>query len=157
VIDDLVAHAEEAWPALIEHLDDKRYCVTFEQDQSAYNYSIAGICIVLLRGNLIEAYVHQLPALDRPAYGKLRSPDVIPDHDFKEWCRKQHDDGKKLYELQIEMCEWAIEAISELDEVSEKVRDASIASIEKQIELLRKTKRPILKKEVTDGSRWVYS
>jgi hypothetical protein len=141
----LVDHAEEAWPAMIEHLGDKRYCVTFEHDQSVSNDSVGTVCYIILKENLAAAYMPHIPA-DEEAFRKLRHP--VRFARFKDWTQEQHEMGRELYELQIEACEWAIKKMPELTNVAEEERHESIVKIQKQIDDLQKAKKPTLIKTI---------
>jgi hypothetical protein len=148
-IQNVVDHAVDAWPALINHLDDKAYCITFEHEQSVWNHSIGDICYIILLENMTAAYMPHIPA-EETAFLLLRHPDIIPrdDSKFKLWCREQHKKGRTLYELQVEMCQWALKEIPKLKQVTEQEKYESFQNIQKEIERLRTTKKPTLIKTV---------
>jgi hypothetical protein len=94
----------------------------------------------------------------RQAFRRLRNPDAIDADNLAKWCREQHDKKKEFYELQIEMCEWAMRKIPSLDEPSETEKRDAIAKIQAQVDDLRRTKRAAtLKSLVKTDVRALYS
>ena len=100
-------HAEEAWPELVKHLNDDRYCVTYESfSEYTYDFTVGRVCRVIILRSLSAGYFSGVEWRTKKAYltmetaGFLRDPKTL-----KAWCEKRRD--KKLYELQMEMCEWA--------------------------------------------------
>ena len=75
---------------------------------------------------------------------KMSEPDELKD--LKAWYRTR--EGKPLYQLQIEMCRWAITKIKSFNDVSDHQKTVFIEKVEKQIQILAMTKRPVL------GNRW---
>ena len=75
------------------------------------------------------------------AYGWLSIP--APAHDkkrLKAWCEKRKD--KKLYELQIETCQWAIAEIPAVAELTGHERRRLTDLIQAEIDWLRRTEEP---------------
>jgi hypothetical protein len=63
---------------------------------------------------------------------------------LKPWCEQRRN--KKLYELQIEMCDWATNALAASEEFarySKEGRDTWTAGIAKAAESLRKSKTAV--------------
>jgi len=140
----LVEHAAEAWPELVNHLDDKRYAITYRVLDSAYNFSIGEICEQIISDNISQAYyIHLLDdaIYNQQVYAVMSSPSVVKQGKLREWCEKRKN--KKLYELQIEMCRWAITRIPELTDAPESKRQAAISAVKNQINTLETTKKPV--------------
>ena len=152
VLQALTDHVTEAWPALIQHLDDDRYCITFDQDQSVANMSIGGICRILLWENITAAYMDKIPK-GQFVFSRLRRPRYIRDSygsntGFKEWCLEQQKEKKELYQLQIDACLWAVKEITTRDDVSDEDKDKSIKAIKREVEILRRSRTPKILKSV---------
>jgi hypothetical protein len=160
-IQNLMDHSEEAWAELLKHMDDRRYCITYEVSGDAVNEDVGGTCRSLVVDSLAMAYIGHIPHESSVAWSNLRIPEIARGDNAKliAWCRKRSD--KKLYELQIEMCEWAIRAVADLDvseeEVSEKDREKSIAEIKAQIETLRKRKKAVKVNNLFWGDTHYYT
>ena len=56
------------------------------------------------------------------------------------WYRARK--GKPLYELQIEVCQWAIKTVEDARGAAEEPKKQFIAAVKKQIESLRRTGKP---------------
>ena len=57
----LLARAEEAWPELLQHLDDKHYSFTDNQCDCAYNNSVGDVCRRIIEESFTEAYFRCFP------------------------------------------------------------------------------------------------
>jgi hypothetical protein len=105
----LWTHAEEAWPELVAHLNDKRYCTTIECEEGGANFSVGNICAQVIRRCLSDSYADRLfLILDHVAAPELAYPwfeYAYPDN-LEEWCKAR--EGKHLSELQSEACQWAL-------------------------------------------------
>lgn len=143
----LVRHAEEAWPELVKHLDDGRYCTTFQSESGfAYNWSVGDVCREVIGRSVSEAYFQKLEPLYEVVFARMRMPAVSRDaKKLKSWCEERAD--KKLYELQIEMCRWAISELSPPDGlpsfVSRPTVRGYIAAIEAEAGSLAKSKAAV--------------
>jgi hypothetical protein len=142
----LVNHAEEAWPDLVNHLDDNRYAITyhFPTFDSAENYSIGDICEQIISDSISQGYYHQLPRRSRASeqvYHLTSEPLPCKEGKLKTWCEARSK--KKLYELQVEMCNWVLGEIPELTKATEDERKSAIAAIKTQIKTLETTKKPV--------------
>jgi len=74
-------------------------------------------------------------------YHRFHLPEIAKDKKLLQaWCRKNKD--KKLYELQIEMCKWAIGEINEFDHKA-LAKPTAIREIERTIETLERTRVPV--------------
>lgn len=113
LIGTLLDHIEEAWPELVSHLDDKRYCMTVTNHLFGYNYNwtVGDVCQILLARNLSQPYWEALKPGSLEVYRKLRRPGfAAPKDRLKEWCAQYR--SEKLFQLQIKACEWAREELS---------------------------------------------
>ena len=150
---------------LMEHVADGRYSVTCEvEDPLAENWDVGSICRIMAREKLLCAYLQYLePGKTQPyggdsmnavpddateflpgrVQGELHSPPqlhVAEGGDMVVWYKGRK--GKPLYELQIEMCEWAIKTVEDARGVAERPKKAFVAAVDKQIGELKKTKKP---------------
>jgi hypothetical protein len=148
VIDLLVVHAEELWPHLLRHLNDKQYCITYYSDGSeddGINYSVGLVCRDVVYGYLVQGYRRHLwivcGAVSRPeetdralhvSWEKIGTT-------MRDWCEERKK--KPLCELQIEMCEWAIAKVAKLKDVSDKEREPFIKAVRAEIVELRTSKK----------------
>jgi len=142
----LVEHAEDAWPELVRHLDDERYCITLKAWSGfTYNWTVGEMCREIIGRNLAEAYYQDLRPLTMDVHAKLAGPAVARDiKKLKLWCEERSK--KKLYQLQMETCEWAIAQLRKPDEfprVSRLRLRAWIATIEADMESLDQTKAAV--------------
>ncbi len=142
----LLARAEEAWPQLLQHLDDKHYSFTDRQCDCAYNESVGDICETIVVETLSEAYYRCSPDPpgDEQWYHRLHWPEDLggTPAELRAWCDKRK--GKPLFALQIELCEAAIKVIPTLNEIPERDQAKCIAAVRRQIETLKKLKKPVL-------------
>jgi hypothetical protein len=148
-IQPVVAHAEEIWHELLEHCDDGRYCTTVHNDIGR-NYSVGQVSELIVRGWLTEGYIRHFPRLceavpypeSMKLYYKLQCPDMITRRkNMTDWCRRHGD--KPLYELQIEMCNWAVARVASLKDISDRQREPFIRAVREQIQTLSKSKKAI--------------
>jgi len=106
------------------------------------------MCQLIVRGCLVEGYSRHFlvlfGALRYPkseyAYHELHTPDMWwKTGALKAWCEKRK--GKHLYELQIEMCDWAISRVGKLKDVSDKEQAPFVNAVRAEIVELRKSKK----------------
>jgi hypothetical protein len=141
----LAIHAEEAWPELVKHLDDKRYCITYAIDERPCNLTIASVCNMIIKDSLAQAYRIHLPTRhSENAFVNMRPESVVPIR-LKEWCEQNRT--KRLYELQLEICERAIVTFANMDKVDKQINrltreeeHKAIADMKAESESLRKSK-----------------
>lgn len=153
---ELYANAEKAWPEMVNHLDDSRYCITFNISMGGANYTIGDVLAKIMDAYLSEPYFrHVRPLGSQLAFSWLGHSEFMEQHDEKAWCEQRSQ--KTLYELQVEMCEWAIVRIRKLPDnvLSEEARAKLITEVEKEIESLRRSKRPVVPPPIVGNSlRW---
>lgn len=144
-IQTLTEHSQEAWPELVKHLDDSRYCTTFDSSLSSpENFTVGGICVDIVGRNLSEAYC---AILETPMmYHRYTIPDTWETRaDLKKWCEERKT--KQLYELQLERCDWMLDQLRRTDlkrRLHDSQRKKWIETVERQIEILRATKKPVV-------------
>jgi hypothetical protein len=146
VIQTLTDNIEHAWPALAEALTERDYCATVRTEFSViwdYNYSVGSVCQQILVESLARGYMKHVRGSET-AWRRLRRPKPLPSgaHELKSWFAAQREKSKQFFELQIEMCEWAIKEIPLLS-ASDEEKKAWIAGVELQVERLRRLKRPV--------------
>ncbi len=141
-------HGEDAWPVMVEHLVDEHYCTSLWFPCSSVDFSenetVGDICREIIMGWLWSGWRRHLTAgIDggtaKVAFGILRNG-VVPrkNKPLQEWCQQRKD--KKLYELQIEMCEGAISKIPKVPDLSNEERQLIGDSILADIRSLRKSR-----------------
>ncbi len=146
-IDSVAKHAEEAWPELVSHLGDDRYCVTYESF-SEYNddLTVGDVCREIVIRNLASGYFESVKPDRKVPHLRLSHPDFLPEsRTLKEWCEERR--GKKLYELQIELCAWATAELAKPGAIPEvEAHDARewTALIHRAAETLRRSKTAVL-------------
>lgn len=149
----LIRRAEAAWPELVSHLDDKRYCITLRSFSGyTYTWTVGDMCGRIISKNLCKAYYQTLQASfgarnvnARNVHSRMSLPRIPRGtKTLKEWCEDRSK--KKLYELQIELCEWAIQELAKPDDrpLGSPLRiRAWTATIEADIEALRESQTAV--------------
>lgn len=163
----LIRHAEAAWPELVRHLGDERYCITLKWwSGHTYTWTVGRMCAHIISENLSAGYYRTLmgPAGARNVYARnvhsrMSQPEITDDSEtLKEWCQKRNK--KELYELQIELCEWAIQELKKPDDrpLGSPLRvRAWIATIEADIEALRQSEMAVRYGGFTGEEAFPYS
>lgn len=146
----LKCRAEDAWPELLMHFDDGTYCVSTASEayETGQNHTVGLVCQEIVRGYLRAGYSRHLHTLrlDKPQYMAIRSPAMLRDPaTLKTWCEKRSE--KKLYELQVEMCEWAIDEAATLPVLASE-RAAFVDAVRVEIAALNSSQTPV-------GYRWL--
>jgi hypothetical protein len=134
---------EEVWEELVKRIGDRRYSetVTSVKTGDAYIKAVGSVCGWLAYSRLIGVFWQHLP-LSPFKDGEILRLDVgIRIGDLAKW-RKQRA-AMSLYELQIEVCEKAIEALAKVERVPQAQKDQARKKIEAEIAKLKKTKRPV--------------
>jgi hypothetical protein len=131
------------WYCIMEHLDDKRYCLTFNFNGEDRIASIGVLCHTSAAGQLAAAFLGG-PGSRMPSI-LFHWRSVGPDDDSIAW-RRDHK-NIPLYKQQIEMCEAVIKRIQTSDYISKYVPESEeskyVEFIKGQIEKLEREKRPI--------------
>jgi hypothetical protein len=131
-IKEVIQQSEKLWPELIEHLSDDRYCTTIGHDAGyPRNCSVGDICQMVIGQTLSEPYYRHMQAT-KQVYRRYRIPLAKDKTKLREWCLARKE--KKLFELQIELCELIIKDQQESD---------FTAAVKKEIEGLKKSRQAI--------------
>ena len=143
---ELAPKAEALWPELVKHLDDDRYCLTaWTFSEYPLNLTVGEMCRKLISDCLSQGYFQHLRPNSLVIHGRMYTPSIARDTKTLEaWCVARSD--KPLYELQVEMCGWAIKTLkrsADWPEVPDSRRRAWIAAIEAEIVSLTKSKRAV--------------
>jgi hypothetical protein len=165
--------SNDLWARLVEHRDDTRYAVTgyWTAIIDADNLMVGDICRELAFNHLLCAYLqYLLPGKTFPyggdttnwvdddskefIPGKLQEELHNPPHlgrysserpgqaKLKTWYDERR--GKPLYELQIEICEWAVKRVESDPTAAAKPKKDFVGNVKRQIELLKKTMKPVV-------------
>jgi len=127
------------WERLVEHFDDHRYALTMCDDGSdAENYSIGHLCRIVAEFRLFFALRQKSNA---ESAGR---PDIYLDVDIKDTAKwRKQNSGKKLYELQIIVCENAIKSLREARDIPRGSKPRIRKELESHISRLKETKKPL--------------
>jgi hypothetical protein len=140
-VKEAIKRSEELWLELADHLEDDRYCKTVGSDAGyPRNWSVGDVCQHIIGETLSEPYYRHLQPATKEDFHRFRLPAVAQDkRKLREWCLARKD--RKLYELQIEMCDWAITQFgaSDTDEEGELL----IPAIKREIATLKKTRKAV--------------
>jgi hypothetical protein len=138
----------EAWEELVKRIGDKRYCLTVKDETSGIytngHWTVGSFCQFLARKKLICVYQQHLkegPGVHRP-WGLdigLDGPNALA-----EWRKKRMD--RSFAELQVEVCERALRALPRREGIPQSQKDWARRSIEGELEQLKRTKRPVLRR-----------
>jgi hypothetical protein len=143
---ELIPHAEEAWPELVRHLDDERYSATFLSPSDAVHVATVGeMCHMIIERNLEVAYFRHFNLGSMDVAVALERPEMVRGtKELKAWCEARS--SKKLYELQIEACQWAIKELNKNQEirgVTPAMRRAWVAAVQSQTSSLLKSQEAV--------------
>jgi hypothetical protein len=151
--------SEELWEELVRRSDDARYCLTYmDEGDWGWNRSVGFFCSAHAGAVLRDVALRHLPrqwmtGKRTPALssqgrwnpGLPRGMAMIADiidikTGLREWREKRK--GKALYQLQLELCERALDKVRDAEDVPEGEREAARKAIEAEAAKLRQTKRP---------------
>ncbi len=138
----------DVWPWLVKRISDDRYSATmFEYDNDAvYNQTVGDWCKMLAERDLFSAY-SQPPTPGLETQGQFWvawHPNDKPKPLSKEWLGAR--EGKLLWELQLEQCQWVISEAPGLKLLNEEARNDFISKIKTEIERLNRTHDPSINK-----------
>jgi hypothetical protein len=107
---ELAERCEFVWRDLVSHLTDNRHCGVVGMDAGyPRNWTVGDVCQELIGRSLSAPYYQHLPRTKRN-YHRFYIPQFAKDRaQLKQWCEERKN--RKLYELQMEACEWAIHVI----------------------------------------------
>jgi hypothetical protein len=151
-IEAVIKNADVAWPALIEHLDDERFCLVYYVSIATPEYarleSVGSVCREIVLGNITELYDRHLPGYK--SSNRVRRPDYIPTKpdELKKWCQEQQEGEHSLAALQLQAAEWGLKKVPELDEPSEEEIKESVRAIKNEIAEAKKRGMPLLQRRI---------
>jgi hypothetical protein len=137
----LIKEGTAAFPELVAHSSDKRYCATVEGGAADYNVTVGTACrrIIAIQVNVDD---RRLRAIDR------WYPSVL-ERDIEGWWMRAK--GKSLLQMQIDAAESALEQIKKHSvdkltqrENAEATRKANVAILEELIAKLKTRSEPII-------------
>jgi hypothetical protein len=145
----------ELWEELIQREKDTRYAVTIVSPvETPKMLSVGSICSELAYSTLVGVFRQHLPP-DPRKDGSSITLDVT-DKSLGEWRKARKD--KALYELQIEVCETAIDMLSKTKGIPEDQMLTARRRIADEIEKLKAGKRPFIpKRESFQDFKHVYT
>ncbi len=147
-IDALTEHIDTAWPSILDHVNDREYCITLQYDSEVYNHSVGDVCKIMLRDALVAPYAKHIMQLDEQTIRKLLYPKVISRTAIEKWCTERHKKGQELYALQIDMCEWALVTLDAINEARPQDIEAARNNVTEQMQDLKNSKRPVKVKSI---------
>jgi hypothetical protein len=137
--------SDDLWSRLAEHIDDKRYALTYEFNDGVGDRTVGEICRNIAYADLMKPFGFLWP-------NNIDIPNVIsvndkffrppPCRDLKGWCHARQ--GKPLWELQVEIGEWGIKTMEGLAELDKDKKALAIQKSKETIDTLRRTKKPIV-------------
>lgn len=142
-------NGSELWPHLARHADDPRYAFTWsdDEDELILTESVGKLCCRVARDDLTRPYMQYIGGYGQEfnarLYHSMESPKELKD--LKAWCQARAE--KPLYELQIEMCRWAIANMRAAADIAEKPKIDFIRNVEGQIQELAKAKKPLVREK----------
>jgi hypothetical protein len=149
----------EMWEELVRKSGDRRYSltVTSQQSETSHNRTVGDACRHLAYSRLIHPLRRCLPR--DPTHDGWRLNLNFSIGNLREW--REERKHKSLYELQIEVCERALEELERRNDelrtvkrISQANLDAARKKIKSAIEKLKRTKQPVLFKSNPFGELW---
>jgi hypothetical protein len=133
----LYDNVEDSLPFLINALDDERYCLTINwaEGDGFYNESVGAICRNIIASQL-EVYRDTFRFSDSGHYHKYDYKPIS-----REWWQARRD--RKLYELQIEAVEWAIQQLEKDDDSDSRFdKKTQLSDLRKLRDSIAKERKP---------------
>lgn len=148
---------DDLWWILWEYSSDERYSLTYYNYlESAQNATVGDLCREMAEGDLLFAYRQfaiRAPGTETVAQDYASwTPRVEEGFLAKEWFEARKT--RKLWELQIEMCEWAITKAPALEKLSAAKRHEFVKKVSTEIERLKKTHEPAVQKRRFRGEAY---
>jgi hypothetical protein len=154
----VAAEGNELWSRLVEHMDDKRYSLTYEYGDDIVNATVGNLCRDLALYDLLWPYWRHLPTMKgverQSQYWAISTPQNDLDHGLEAWAWYRSRMGDDLRKLQIEVCGWAIRDAPVLHNLPEyqlkagvkpltkEQKDEIAEAIKGEISILRDSKDP---------------
>jgi hypothetical protein len=146
VAHELAKNAEEAWPELVKHLDDRRYALTVEHSVSSVyqdNWTVGDICREIVLWTVMAGYHDEIEWSTKGFYQRMSGEHFTGGVELKKWCEARLD--KPLFELQAEACRWAADELAgpqKKRQEPSKSTARSIAKVTARRNKLLETKAP---------------
>jgi hypothetical protein len=133
---------EAVWEEMVKRTGDRRYAetVTSAKSGDADIKEVGVICYQLASSRLVGVFWQHLPEVEGKD-GLVNLPLDVGIGHLPRWRRQRAT--KVLYELQIEVCQKAIEALAKVKRVPQAEKNKACKKIEAEIVKLKKTKRPV--------------
>lgn len=145
-IKELLKKNEENWYELVSHLNDDRHSGIGGIDGGyPRNWTVSDVCHHIIGDTLSSPFYKHFPGT-KTNHQRFKMPSFARDKEkLAKWCLERK--ARKLYELQIEACEWAIKELDSGD-ISERDIDGAkktelVSQIRNEIEDLRKSKTAV--------------
>lgn len=145
--------AGDEWDSLLKGLDDHRYALTTVADDDdldqyvmAYNETVGDLCAMLARRRLEHVVRRHLPKVPDPRDERFDLEiGIETEEEVAAWLKQRP--GKALYELQMDVCKDAIEALDQPkrliapEELLPALREHLRKALTADIETLKRTKK----------------
>lgn len=149
----------ELWAKLVEHLEDKPYALTYSHSiYGVAHESVGGLCRQIAEDSLTFPFRQftpwirggEFPVRENVLAWNRKETGIIS----REWLDSKN--GKQLWELQVEECEWAITEAPGLKRISELERKTFVEKVEKEIERLKATHQPAFNQKLFFGRDYTF-
>jgi hypothetical protein len=131
----------EMWEVLVARSDDDRYCLTYASDQGfARNYSVGNLCSRIAYVQLHFPVDESLEQINRERDAQELKRVYLAGFSgpLKIWRAARP--AKPFFELQIEVCQLALEQLPDVTHVSKAAKDDCRRRLAATIDKLRQTK-----------------
>ncbi len=156
------ADGNELWQHVAEHADDQRYAVTClvrTDDEYVLNITVGEICRYVAYHDLVQPFAGiwqgKSPFMGSVTGDPRYTASTPPWHNLKAWSGGRK--GKLLWELQVEVGQWGIKTLNDVDGKREKWKADCLQQTNAQIEALRRTKKPIVRQAPADFDGYKYA
>lgn len=159
---------EDLWPFLLKHVHDQQYACTLIENNnrsgeilSAENRTVGSLCVELIYLDLQNTYRNVLPRLDNerrlhPDLYHFYWIDMYPslslgqffEGGYSNWIK--NNSHLAMYQVQIAVCEWAIQKTPDLKGISDKKKEQFVSDLNARIGKLKETKKPLIEKATHD-------
>ena len=145
-VTETVRKNEELWPDLVSHLDDKRHSGVVGIDAGyPRNWTVGDVCQNIIGESLSSPFYRHFPGT-KMNYHRFKIPSFAKEKEqLKAWYDERKD--RKLYELQIEACKWALLELESPDiherDISNAKRVEIANKIQDEIQVLQESKTAV--------------
>lgn len=142
IIESLTNKVGLDWTVFLDHMNDQRYCITTESDQSASNATVGSVCRLLLVNAIVAGY-EDCKIDDQKIMTKVLYP--MSPKLLREYLEENRD--KKLVDIQKGFLMIAIKEAKVLDFKDDNEKAALLERFEARLGLLNSSGKAILPKE----------